>query len=172
MDVRELLAPLCAMALCAGAGNAAASTPKVLTGWGPFKFGMTFQQVLHASSAHMTPSGVAPPKLETMVRIGDYRTRATFLFGWHVDALMRITLSTAGISRCPEAFRYFRTHLTAKYGQPKSAKRSSDFDPSRDRTDYYWYFRNGYSIELTRVLGVCATVIYGRISKPLPKAGF
>lgn len=161
MNARRLMVPLCAVALCVAA-NSAVAAPKALEGWGPYKFGMTAQQVINTAKGDIGPDDQSPNALDTLVEIGRSDTLGRLSFDPISGHLYKISLQA--ITACSGSEGYFAKQITEKFGAPESDYKHNG---------YKWYFGNGYMIYLSSLgRGGCALVFYEPVDRPPPKAGF
>lgn len=162
MNVCKTLVPLFVVALNLPAGNAVASS-KALDGWGPYKFGMTPEQVVRAASGNIHPSLYGENSLETDVKMGPYDGMGTLFFSQLGHRLVRMRVETIGSTKdCKGSYTYFLKGLTQKYGHP-AADRYGGYD---------WTFQNRYMINLSTGDHRCAVAEYFPRPAPPPKAGF
>lgn len=176
MNARMILASAVAAAFGVAIQLAVAKSPDTLDGWGPYKFGMTMEQVLKVSNGEIDEVDYSNQDMTTNVLIGPYLVEAVIHFSSIYNTLQSISLEAQGFGShdCAGSNAYFLKRLTAKYGNPTISYGSSVTDDDGDeKPTFDWNFQNRTQIEMTPTAGDhCATASYSPLPTPAPSVGF
>lgn len=160
---RKLLGPLCAVGLCVIA-NSASAAPETVSGWGPFRFGMTEQQAIKVSKGDIrSEDGKVKDILDFDAYIGPYAFVGNLYFFQLPDKLsgIRLSLKLDKITDCSAQTKYILSELTQKYGKPTQ----------RIQSEKIWLAHDGSKITYFEGGAGCPILDYDAKPPPIIKAG-